>query len=895
MRRNIIFAAAALLVVSVSASAIPARKGKIIKTLPNGTKVEVELHGDEFCHWMTSGGTIVKQDKDGNLVPSSTYEIKVRMGGSEEVNANRMKNLERTRNWSKPATRASGTDLHFPLILVQFSNLSFTIADTEQAVYQAFYNLANQEGYSENGATGSIRDFYIDNSLNQLSISFDVFGPVTLSNRYSYYGTEDNYGVEPAPEALYQALQKVYAEQTAAGNSDPFAKYDNDGDGTVDAILMFYAGYNEAEGGDEDTIWPHEWTFSAWDKYKNTSYASSKFGSVKFNTYSCTSEFKGYSGEEMCGIGTGCHEFGHALGLPDFYDTNYNDYNDGYAGALYEYSTMCSGSYNNDGRTPPYFTVEERMLMGWMSGYETMPSSGEITINPVNENFGYKEATSTTNEYFAFECRSGQGWDAYVPAGLVVYHVDKSSNQVTYNTSSNSSSTRTASSLWTNYTQYINASGTHPCYYIIPASDQENLYFNSGYTNDKMPFPGAGGYTFYKWQGWSSSNKQSDWFYDIKFNSSTGTVTMQRGSSHTDVSGVITTTSGNVIPGATVALYAAYSNVSTSKVVTKSSGPKKISGAVGSPLLSTVTGNDGTYSLNLEDIDESTVYLVVNAPGYVEKSVTITPESGEFFHQNVVLRGITEPINYTLKKFDSNFSSLYLFGTGNANSSLMVSARLTPDDLGDYLGRQLLSLGFAYASETVSAAYGIVDFATAGESSFTRKATVQVSSPEEYVWQEVDLSSKNIYVEDNTDIYIGYALNKASDEYQVLREVDSIEGDGMYYASFSTSSTSSWTDYSDYGNILVYLVLDDKSYLEYNHISDPKLSTYELGDTLDLELITVSGERKPGSAISWFYDDEPVSGTSITFTKSGYHTIGAKFTTTSGNSKVIELEIVVED
>ncbi len=895
MRRYIITCALALFGATATLFAIPAKPGKIIKTQPDGSKVEVELHGDEFRHWMTSGGNIVKQDKDGFLVPSSTYEIKVHMGGGEKVNADRMMNLERTRNWSKPATRASGTDLHFPLILVQFSDLNFTVGDTEEAVYQAFYNLANQQGYSENGATGSIRDFYIDNSLNQLSFYFDVFGPVTVSKSYSYYGTENSNGNEPAPEALHEALQKVLSQQKAAGNSDPFAKYDNDGDGVVDAILMYYAGYNEAEGGDENTIYPHEWGLSSWDYYEGTSYSSTKFGSVKFNTYSCTSEFKGYTGGEMCGIGTACHEFGHALGLPDFYDTTYNEYNDGYAGGLYEYSTMCAGSYNNEGRTPPYFTVEERILMGWMSGYETMPTSGEISLNPVNENFGYKEATSTSNEYFAFECRSGQGWDAYVPAGLIVYHVDKSSNTVTYN-GSGSSSTRTASTLWSSYKQYINASGTHPCYYVVPAADQSNLLFNGGVTNAKMPFPGAGGVTFYKWQGWSSSNKQSDVFYDISFNSSTGKVTMHRGASHTGLSGIVTTTDGVPVPGAKVSLYASYAKATTNKsIATKSSGPKKISGAVGQPIISTLTGTDGTYSFNLDNLNESTVYLVVNAPKFVEKSETVSLSSGELLTRNVVVRGVGEPINYTLHKFAPDFSNLYSIGAGQANSSIMVSAKISSAELSDYVGRQILGVGFAYASETVSAAYGIVDFAPAGGSTYTRKATVNVDSPAEYTWATSNMISNNIFVEPDTDIYFGYALNSPSDAYPILFEDDEVDKGGMYVASYSTSSTASWTDYSDYGNILAFLFLDDSSYLDYNHISDPNLGKYSIGETLDLSLIEVSGDRKPGSAISWFFDDEPVGGSSITFTKGGLHTIGAKFTTTAGNAKIIELEILVED
>ena len=42
-------------------SAVPAMPGKYTRTLPDGRKVTLELHGDEIRHWMTdASGQVVK-------------------------------------------------------------------------------------------------------------------------------------------------------------------------------------------------------------------------------------------------------------------------------------------------------------------------------------------------------------------------------------------------------------------------------------------------------------------------------------------------------------------------------------------------------------------------------------------------------------------------------------------------------------------------------------------------------------------------------------------------------------------------------------------------------------------------------------------------------------------
>lgn len=87
---------------------------------------------------------------------------------------------------------------------------------------------------------------------------------------------------------------------------------------------------------------------------------------VEVGRFFMTSELRGYTGTNICGIGATAHEFCHALGLPDFYDTDYEG-SDGKAGGMYSFSLMSNGCYNNDAKTPPYLNSEEMIMLGWIS------------------------------------------------------------------------------------------------------------------------------------------------------------------------------------------------------------------------------------------------------------------------------------------------------------------------------------------------------------------------------------------------------------------------------------------------------------------------------------------------------------------------------------------------
>ena len=432
MRKSILLALAALLCGFQVMTAIPAYPGRIEYVQPDGTKIVLRQHGDEFAHWTTdAAGRLVSLSSDGYYRPASGISVTeiLRQGAARRAAARQ----------HRAALRASSSPValgkkHFLVILVEFTNKQFSTSEDPNAAFTA---LLNEPGYSVNGGTGSARDYYYENSHGVFEPVFDVFGPVKMDTTYAYYGQNDMQGNDKRPEeAIIEGCKKLDADID-------FSRYDNDGDGKVDLVFMYYAGKGEADGGASNTIWPHQWELSSAGK-------SLELDGKVIDSYACTNEVSGIDGK-MCGIGTACHEFGHAMGLPDFYDTDYET--NGQAAGLFFFSAMDSGSYNNNGRTPPYFNFH----------------------------------------------------------GLVVYHVDKSNRTVKLSYGST-----TARDLWDNWGAYnsINENGSHPCFYVVPAADPGNLlyghflyagsyYFNDEYSPD-LPFPGSKhvtGYTPVSWNG----------------------------------------------------------------------------------------------------------------------------------------------------------------------------------------------------------------------------------------------------------------------------------------------------------------------------------------------------------------------------------------------------------
>ena len=408
-----------ILLLTLSTFAVPAYRGWQTKTQPDGTTIQVRLIGDEFHHyWQDQAGNVVKCDSLGywRVVESqpTPATIKARRQASAMLQ-------------SRPKKAVGSVNLapRGLVILVNFKDVSFNATNTQSAMN----DLMNSSSYTDNGATGSVRQFFSDQSEGQYTPQFDVVGPVTLPNNMAHYGGNDAYGDDKLPGDM---VIEACSIANALHNVN-FTQYDNDSDGKVDFVYIIYAGKGEADGGADETIWPHNWSISGAYYYKYCTYAENKrnFDGKTIDNYACSAELDGQTGKRA-GIGTIAHEFGHVIGLPDLYDIDYGqNYEDEATPGAWH--IMDGGSYNNDGKTPPNYTIYDKYFLGWKTPTNpgataqtlTLQAAGTDGYNAYQITSGNDLLTATnTNTVYYIENRQQSGWDAHLPGhGLLIWKV----------------------------------------------------------------------------------------------------------------------------------------------------------------------------------------------------------------------------------------------------------------------------------------------------------------------------------------------------------------------------------------------------------------------------------------------------------------------------------------
>lgn len=428
---NILFAFSVL-----CAKAVPARPGSFEMRQPDGSVITVTLHGDEHFHYyLTADGLPLLPGGDGclryvtfegaraevsdvkahDLLSRSAEERAFVAGIDAEAVMGGLKRMRAESLVSRVQAKSGLSDMmtDYPttgspkalILLVEFSDVKFSTSNAGEE----FTKLMTEPGYSYNGATGSALDYFTDNSNGKFTPEFVVCGPVTLPKEMAYYGAPTANMYDARPGEMVADGCRILDETTDID----FSQFDNDGDGVVDNVFVFYAGYGQNSGADVNTIWPHAANILT---YYNIRL---ELDGVQVGNYACTNELQGNSGEVRTGIGTFCHEFSHVLGLPDLYPT---DNSTGFTPGPFE--LMDTGPYNNNGNTPPNMSAFDRMLLRWLNPRElTGPET--VSLDDITSDQAYLIKTIADNEYYLFENRQQRGWDAYIPGhGMLVWHID---------------------------------------------------------------------------------------------------------------------------------------------------------------------------------------------------------------------------------------------------------------------------------------------------------------------------------------------------------------------------------------------------------------------------------------------------------------------------------------
>lgn len=850
------------------AEAVKAYPYPITITQPDGSKLTIQVFGDEFLSWTTCGNSLVKKGKDGyyyyaNFNSDGTITAttsKVRQGISRtyttspvtpptsavakaqamrrEMNLGSQNRLSRN---DLPSKAVSG-NLRFLVLLIEFSDLQFTVSEPNTA----FTNLLNQKGYSANGATGSAKDFYSDNSNNIFTPQFDVIGPVKVSKPYSYYSENKGYGTPGVRDLLVEACQLIDSKVD-------FSQYDNDGDGEIDNVFFYFAGYNMAEGAD-GTIWPHKWAVSG----------NNIFDGKKLYKYACTSEYKGASGNNMCGIGTFCHEFGHVIGLPDFYDTDYNENGKGYA--LGSFSLMSSGNYNNSGNTPPYFGWVEKYILGWQGEPQEMIESGKYSLQTVTSNKTYMTPTTNKGEFYIYENRQQTGWDKYLPGhGLLIYHIDQSDNMV---------NGMTAKKRWLNG-DGINDIAAHQCCDLVEAVIEKDLQ-NSG----QVPFPGTSGKTSFtsstspaaiSWSGLPTGydiTNIAENGYEVTFN-----LTVDK-SKH--ISGIVTDMMGRPVAGATVkwnALQATNIGGNLASLNKVSNGARQLE--------SVVTDKNGKYSIDCGTATK--ISLETSYDGYNKNTTILDMTAKGYYVQNIILYDAAEALYENLKKYTGGYTTS--IGYGKTDMTVYGAIGYEAEELTKHVGKKITTVSFMPMG---TLAYDVKIIVYFGDNQVLART---VPNPKFGTMNIVDISDANLTIPANTAIKVGYSIRNSNSKYPIACANGNVAGSG--YVSEDLGKT--WENITEYNwSIMVSFNVYDANNTfydyGYNVISGIKES-YTEGE--DLVLSIAEGKNKP-TTIIWFFDNkEQTNGATIKLTK-GEHTIKAILKYSDGSEENLVQEIQVQ-
>ena len=326
-----------------------------------------------------------------------------------------------------------------------------------------------------NGNPYTLRTFYEQMSNGVFSMRGKMIGWVVLdSNEVTYTGkpgtcptkagdgnpfdTKNCNGLfsASATNRMQNGFRQALARVDARIN---FSQFDNDGpdlipnsgddDGYVDMIMFAHPTKDGACGGfpggsdaANNHIWSHRFVLvdalSIGTKDYVTNDHSNKpgFGNTRISDYFVTSALGGASScdsTQIMPIGTAAHEFGHALGLPDLYDTQ------GPTEGIGEWGLMGSGNFTSP-RSPSRMEAWSLNELGWVA-LRILNTTGTYQLGAaVSDTAVYINVPGSNprHEYFLLENRQASQADTALirihcaragrpptcPGGLLIWHAD---------------------------------------------------------------------------------------------------------------------------------------------------------------------------------------------------------------------------------------------------------------------------------------------------------------------------------------------------------------------------------------------------------------------------------------------------------------------------------------
>ncbi|HKQ58946.1 MAG TPA: M6 family metalloprotease domain-containing protein, partial [Candidatus Eisenbacteria bacterium] len=334
---------------------------------------------------------------------------------------------------------------NIPVILVAFSDqpLSTTIYGGSTPAQYFDRALFDTTGAT---ATGSVFDYYTWVSGNRIHVLGRVVATITLPQTKDYYAN-NNYGL--GSFAPRNALGFVNAALQMADPIVDWRPFDQNHDTFVDMVWVVHSGLPGEATVARDNLWSITSRMSVWSGGESfetrTPVVNSPGLFMRCDRFAVLPELSAVHYPAASEIGVYCHEFGHALGLPDLYDTSI--IGGGSNAGPGNWSLMSTGAYGTDGNSPEYPSHLGAWPMLWLGWRDTFrPTADSLIVQgpieagaPVMEFWFQGESNP---EHYLIENRQRMGYDRNLPEeGLIVYQIDETviaqgigANRVNYGT-----------------------------------------------------------------------------------------------------------------------------------------------------------------------------------------------------------------------------------------------------------------------------------------------------------------------------------------------------------------------------------------------------------------------------------------------------------------------------
>lgn len=321
-----------------------------------------------------------------------------------------------------------------PVLLVRFNN---TASDgSGQPLFASSVLQRKLFDGDPNNPGMTIGEFYREMSYGLFTVRGQIFDWKTLTRPDTFYEGQDYFtsqGLKHCNGMCSTAqIGSLIREALDLNSAINWAQYDNDGpdgvpnsgddDGFVDFVAFAHAE-NGAECNRGTNIWSHRWSLKEWtgSTYETRS-PSAEGGFIKIDDYTIQPAY-GCDGRTPIDIGVFAHEFGHAFGLPDLYDTS------GQGQGVGNWCLMSGGSWGGDGQSPDrpvQMSPWAKELLGWVAPKEITGNLTPASIATYEDNPDVYRLRISPTKYYLINNIGRKLSNSRLPtAGLQIWLVDE--------------------------------------------------------------------------------------------------------------------------------------------------------------------------------------------------------------------------------------------------------------------------------------------------------------------------------------------------------------------------------------------------------------------------------------------------------------------------------------